>query len=49
MTFDKFTKAVKEILEVESLTEDSARVLMRLYLTRVSVEEAAKKLKENSP
>ena len=46
MTFYKFTKAVKEILGIENLTEGEAKFMMNLYLTRTSVEEAAKKLKE---
>lgn len=46
MTFSHYYTQVKEILGIESLTEESARVLMCLYLTRASVEEAAKKLKE---
>ena len=49
MTFCKFTKAVKEILGIESLTEGQAKHIMASYLARASVEEAAKKLKENSP
>lgn len=46
MTFSKYYTQVKEILGMDSLTEESARALMCLYLTRASVEEAAKKLKE---
>lgn len=45
-TFCKFTKAVKEILEIKDLTEEQAKIMMSLYITRTSVEEAAKKLKE---
>lgn len=48
MTFSHYYTQVKEILGIESLTEESARVLIRLYLTRVSVEDVVKKLKENS-
>lgn len=49
MTFSHYYTQVKEILEINSLTEESARTLMRLYLVRMPAEEAAKKLKENSP
>ena len=48
MTFSHYYTQVKEILGIESLTEKSARALMRLYLARASVEDAAKKIKENS-
>jgi hypothetical protein len=46
MTFDKYCKQIKEILSIESLTKEQSSALMSLYLTRASVEEAAKKLKE---
>jgi hypothetical protein len=46
MTFCKFTKAVKEILGIESLTEGQSKLMMTLYLTKTSVEDVAKKLKE---
>lgn len=46
MTFSKYYTQVKEILGIESLTETQSRDLICLYLTKVSVEDAAKKLKE---
>lgn len=49
MTFSHYYTQVKEILGIESLTEGQAKLMIALYLTRTSVEDAAKKLKENSP
>lgn len=49
MTFSKYYTQVKEILGIESLTEGQAKLMMALYLTRNSVEEASKELKKNSP
>lgn len=46
MTFSHYYTQVKEILGIEGLTQEQSRDLMCLYLTRVSVEDAAKKLKE---
>lgn len=46
MTFSKYYTQVKEILGIESLTQEQSRDLMCLYLARASVEEASKKLKE---
>lgn len=46
MTFDKYTKQVKEILGIKCLTEAGVKFMMSLYLKRIPAEEAAKQLKE---
>jgi hypothetical protein len=46
MTFDKYTKQVKEILGIKCLTSLEASALMNLYLKRTSAEAAAKQLEE---
>jgi len=46
MTFDKYIKEIKQILEIESLTSFQARVLMTMYLLRTPVDKAAKQLEE---
>lgn len=46
MTFSRYYTEIKQILGIESLTEAQSRDLLCLYLTRVSVEEAAKRMKE---
>lgn len=45
MTFDKFSKEVKQELGIKELTKEQARYTMSLYLARTSVEEAVKKMK----
>ena len=47
MTFCKFTKAIKEILGIESFTEGQAKLMMALYLKRTSVDDVVKLMKEN--
>lgn len=46
LTFDRYTKQVKEILGIKCLTEDGAKRMMSLYLKRIPAEEAAKQLEE---
>ena len=44
MTFCRYCREIKKILAIESLTSTQAKRIMESYLTRTSVEEAAKKL-----
>jgi len=46
MTFCSYCREIKSILSIEGLTSIQAKRIMESYLTRTSVEEAAKKLKE---
>ena len=46
LTFDKYTRQVKEILGIKCLSKSQACALMSLYLKRIPAEEAAKQLKE---
>lgn len=46
MSFDKYCKAIKENLCIDSLTEVDAKRIMSLYLTKVPIEKAIEMIKE---
>lgn len=46
MTFDKYCKEIKQELGIKALTEDQAKRMMCLYLSKTSLETAIEKMKE---
>ena len=46
MTFCKYCKAIKQELGIKDLSEDDAKRIMNLYLSKTSLETAIEKMKE---
>ena len=46
MTFDKYCKAIKQELGIKDLTEQDAKRIMTMYLSKTSLETAIEKMKE---